>query len=166
MAKPPLPLQRPEAVITSADMVCMMIGKDTVSIPGFQAQQHLISPWNQQKIKIVPADVSDSEVIHELRRHAKSSRWTWLGATSMLALGLLLSASTFLMSDRRELPVAPIDWRVTSISETGLLIRAGASEINIPVGSHLPNGESLLATSATTNSFTTDVGTTRIGIKR
>lgn len=84
----------------------------------------------------------------------------------MLALGALLSVSTYLMGDRRELPVAPIDWRVTSISEAGLVIRAGDSEVTIPVGSHLPNGEALLATSTTTNSFTTDVGTTRIGTKK
>jgi hypothetical protein len=143
-----------------------MLGKDSISLPNFQAQQSAISPWNQQKIKIVPADVSDSEVIHELRRHAQSSRWTWIGASTMLALGALLSVSTYLMGDRRELPVAPIDWRVTSISEAGLVIRAGDSEVTIPVGSHLPNGEALLATSTTTNSFTTDVGTTRIGTKK
>lgn len=160
-----LPIQKSESVVNATDLACMIIGQNDLTISGFRGPS-VITPWQRQTIRVVPPDMSDTELIHELRRQGNSNRWLWIGVASMITTGIVFLSLTTLMVDRRDLPLSPIDWRVTAISDKGLSLKAGTSDVTIPVGAQLPNGEALLATSKATNTFTTEIGTTHMESKK
>lgn len=103
----------------------------------------------------------------EITWQGSRNRRVLLICATMLCVTLLLAAILFRLvgaSEFHSQKAMPMSWTAQSIESTGLRIRAGSSEIVIPVGSRLPNGELLIAVSAERKTYSTPNGVTTLSL--
>lgn len=158
-----LPIYEPARQIESTDLLCMVLGSKSVEYKGFGCDPNLLTPWQQQSVAFVSPSATNTELLRTFNESSDKTRQLWMISAFGIALCILFSAMTIIFNNSREIPAAPLEWRVSAIHENDVEIIVDNSKINILTGSRMPNGDMLLSTSVAGNSYTTGSGTTRLG---
>lgn len=157
-----IPIYKSAVGVSATDMACLVARRDQLQMRGFGSGAHLLSPW-QQVITMVEPTVTDSELVMAIRNEGERRHQFMVGCVAAMVVALIFAVLAVFYADSRDIPLAPVEWSVSSIQERGLIVASGTTRFDIPVGTPLPNGDVLLSTSPSTNAYTTKAGTTRLG---
>lgn len=161
MGKIVLPIYQPARKVQPQELLCLIHGEKQIAMAGFAIDTAPPAPLMLGAAN-VPANLNHSELMAELRTQGNKSRKVLLLSVLLAGAAILVGLMTWLGVDRREIPLAPIEWSIQSINPRGLIVASGDSIIEVPVGAKMPNGETLLSTSSATAAYTTSAGTMRL----
>jgi hypothetical protein len=146
---------------TPSDIVVAMLDGDTITLRGFDVEQ-MPAPWFRPGVRYVSASIAPDDLVREVVGATRARKWLERGAwiLTLVAVLSVWAATSALSGGPVPSHGLSAAWRVTHVESSALHVSSGQNTYLVPLGSRLPNGERLLATSPDRRAYTTDAGTT------
>lgn len=150
--------------LNASNLVCMILQANKVELEGFDNPKvNVFAPG----VRFVGLNKNGrpSNGLEEIAWQGSRNRKVLLVCAAMLCVTLVLASVLFRLAGASEFhhqKTMPMSWTAQSVESTGLRVRSGSSEVVIPVGSRLPNGELLLSVSYERKTYSTPNGVTTL----